>query len=273
MEIKYTSDGKKVIIIGSFNSQEKIVQEIFVVDGSEIPSGEHFVVKSLHDAPAVSWKEKTLKEMEARYEKLRAEYEQTTNDLQRKLNDQTKLLTKKLHQLSCIETSPYLEKGLGRVVDFISGQMTHVVMDSYDGVQVEEFDKVIAYVDSSYRERRVEDIKLCTVYGKCDGNLLFYINSYSDGSGGRNEIHPFNSREAALEKAKDMVLQKFSKSPSESLIRNAETLGIELPKNEIALYYEKVNEGIVSRIDGLAKDMETAKSKLIPEKTIKALKK
>jgi hypothetical protein len=44
-EIKFTADGKKVVVIGSLNSQEKIVQEIFVFDGSEIPSGEHFVVK------------------------------------------------------------------------------------------------------------------------------------------------------------------------------------------------------------------------------------
>ena len=64
MEIKFTTDGKKVIVIGSLNSQEKIVQEIFIVGGSEIPSGEHFVVKSLHDAPAVSWKEKNIKEIE-----------------------------------------------------------------------------------------------------------------------------------------------------------------------------------------------------------------
>ena len=56
-EIKYTSDGKKVAVIGRLNNQEQIVQEVFVVDGSEIPSGEHFVVKSLHDVPVLSWKE------------------------------------------------------------------------------------------------------------------------------------------------------------------------------------------------------------------------
>lgn len=59
--IKYTTDGKKVKVLGNLNSQEKIVQEIFIVNESEIPSGEHFVVKTLHDAPAVSWKEKNLK--------------------------------------------------------------------------------------------------------------------------------------------------------------------------------------------------------------------
>jgi hypothetical protein len=52
--VKYTSDGKKVVIIGNLNSQEKIVQEIFIINGQEVPSGENFVVKSLHDFPAIS---------------------------------------------------------------------------------------------------------------------------------------------------------------------------------------------------------------------------
>ena len=62
-DIKYTNDGKKVLIVGKLNSQETIVQEIFVSAGQEIPSGENFVVKSLHDAPAESWKEKNLREL------------------------------------------------------------------------------------------------------------------------------------------------------------------------------------------------------------------
>lgn len=46
-EIKYTTCGKKVVVIGDLNQTEKIVQEIFVTnDGAEIPSGERFVVKA-----------------------------------------------------------------------------------------------------------------------------------------------------------------------------------------------------------------------------------
>ena len=39
--IKYTTDGKKVVVIGDLNQTEKIVQEIYVTDdGCEIPQGE-----------------------------------------------------------------------------------------------------------------------------------------------------------------------------------------------------------------------------------------
>ena len=79
MEIKYTTDGKKVKVIGSLNNQQKIVQEIFITnDGSEIPSGENFVVTSLHEAPVESWKEKKLRELETNFDSTRRKLE---NDL------------------------------------------------------------------------------------------------------------------------------------------------------------------------------------------------
>lgn len=35
-EVKFTTDGRKVLVHGSLNSQEKIVQEIYVVGGKKI---------------------------------------------------------------------------------------------------------------------------------------------------------------------------------------------------------------------------------------------
>lgn len=54
-EFKYTTQGKKVRIMGKLNSTEYIVQEVFVDDkGNEIHAGENFVTKNLLDAPAKS---------------------------------------------------------------------------------------------------------------------------------------------------------------------------------------------------------------------------
>jgi 23S rRNA C2498 (ribose-2'-O)-methylase RlmM len=70
-ELKYTSDGKKVSVIGKINQTEFIVQEIFVTEsGDEIPSGENFTAKSLHDKPVISWKEKRIYEYELKYKKI-----------------------------------------------------------------------------------------------------------------------------------------------------------------------------------------------------------
>ena len=69
-ELKYLSDGRKVSVIGKINKTEYIVQEVFITEsGDEIPSGENFTAKSLHDAPVLSWKENEAKKVESRYEK------------------------------------------------------------------------------------------------------------------------------------------------------------------------------------------------------------
>lgn len=72
MQTKYTSDGKKVAIVGKLNAEQTIVQEIYVTDnGQEIPSGENFVVSSLHDQPVKKWStfyEQKCKDMEKLYE-------------------------------------------------------------------------------------------------------------------------------------------------------------------------------------------------------------
>ena len=58
-DLKFLSDGRKVSVIGKINKTEFIVQEVFVTaSGDEIPSGENFTAKSLHDAPVQSYKEK-----------------------------------------------------------------------------------------------------------------------------------------------------------------------------------------------------------------------
>ena len=67
--IKYTDDNKKVKVIGKLNNTDWIVQEIYIDGKTEVPSGEQFVTKSLHEKPLQSWKEKNLKELEERYEK------------------------------------------------------------------------------------------------------------------------------------------------------------------------------------------------------------
>lgn len=72
MQTKYTNDGKKVGIVGKLNAEQTIVQEIFITEsGQEIPSGENFVVTSLHDQPVKKWStfyEDRCKQAEKEYE-------------------------------------------------------------------------------------------------------------------------------------------------------------------------------------------------------------
>jgi len=63
--IKYTKDGKKVVVIGQINKTEFICKEIYVDEtGNEIPLGESFTSTNLLDYPAVTWAEKKIKRLE-----------------------------------------------------------------------------------------------------------------------------------------------------------------------------------------------------------------
>ncbi len=67
---KFLTDGRKVAVLGKLNNAEYIVQEIFVTPaGEEIPSGENFTAKSLHDAPIESYHKKEEARQKAYVEK------------------------------------------------------------------------------------------------------------------------------------------------------------------------------------------------------------
>ena len=75
-EFKYLSDGRKVLVVGKLNNVEYIVQEIFVTTGGdEVPSGERFTTKNLHDEPVVSYREKREKESEQRLKRIERDIE------------------------------------------------------------------------------------------------------------------------------------------------------------------------------------------------------
>lgn len=203
--IKFTNDGKKVLVVGKLNAQETIVQEIFVSSGQEIPSGENFVVKSLHDAPSESWKEKNLRELEARYEKDRLRLQAQLDDQENKL-----ALAKskaKAHAdvlLSFVKGSDASQIETLRL--FMAGQITHLFVAGYSPEIIHWTDSREVYDCDSYGGRtRVEGIKLVSLMGKTDGSLSYRLNQYRDGSGSSVTIFPATSYEGALAMAQDQL--------------------------------------------------------------------
>ncbi len=260
-QIKFTNEGKKVIIIGALNSQETIVQEIFIIDGKEKPSGENFVVKSLHDKPAVSWKEANLIALNLQYEKLKKQFDTDISVLERKIRDKSSVLRHKFNSLSAVEKNVDSNpKVLSRVLDFLSGEITHVALDNYNGIEIREFDSAIEQKEDYDSSK----IKLCTVFGKSDGSLEYRINTWSDGSGRDSTlIYPFKSYEEAKEKAKEMIVSKFDQYPSEDLIKKAKELGLKLDSEKVKAYYNKVNQGIKDNILRAEESIKQYKAKII----------
>ncbi len=249
-EVKYTSDGKKVIVVGKLNAQETIVQEIFISSGNEIPSGENFVVKSLHDAPSKSWKENHAIEIEARYEAKKGELER----LEKAVADKKKILSAKLDSLSKMVQGVSLGS-FELLSDVICGNITHVVTESYSS-EIMEWEKFIR--TDEYSQDR---LRLLSVYGYDDGSLTFYQGRYSDASGGSGQkFIPCKSIDEAIV-AFEQVLLKATYW-DENTIARAEKYGIKLPVDRVEEVKKRRRDEIQKAIDDHSKAIEKKKDEL-----------
>lgn len=252
LQIKYTSDGKKVVVIGNLNSQEKIVQEIFLINDVEVPSGENFVVTSLHDAPAVSWKEKRLAEIEANYVKYSAEYSERMDQLE------------KQYRSTCDRLGAFIsynikaeklinDESFSILLNFISGKIKYVLVGNYD-FEIIEYEK--------FNIQYEKDLKLVTLFGTSGGDLRYRIDKYSDGSGGSNqEIYLFTNHKDALTKLKEI----FSKCTyiNSTMIASAKKYKIELPKEALKRYKAERLKSMKSNIEQGKKQIDSAEKEIL----------
>lgn len=246
-EIKFTTDGKKVVVIGSLNSQEKIVQEIFIVDGSEIPSGEHFVVKSLHDSPAVSWKEKEIKSIEERFATDSLKYRMETEKLYKEHQKQASELRAKLQYVGkALKNAD--KQSFETLVNYITGKINWIIYEHYSSVELIPIEK--------FNQMYENKLRLISLFGSDDGSFTYAIGDYYDRSGSTKTFHPFDSYDEALVEFKILLLKK---DVSEENIKLAKQFGISYPADKVESYIKKRIESYNKNIYSAQKNIEQYK--------------
>lgn len=229
MDIKYTTDGRKVRVIGNLNNRETIVQEIFIDDtGAEIPSGENFVVKSLHDAPRVSWQEKELKNIEQEYKSAQESFKRKADDMRRQTRKVAAIIraSKEMERFFSMEKFKKLDL-------FLAGAFTHLIITKWSGLEIVEF-------GAETEDYNTRNIKLLTLFGRAGGELNWKLNTYSDGSGCSYIAEPCFSYEDALEKAQvkiNAIVEE--KGASDDLIWFSKKHKLHISKRAIADFMEK----------------------------------
>lgn len=204
MTHKFTSDGKKVAIIGALNAKETIVQEIFVTDGTEFPAGEHFVVKTLLDAPAETYKAKEerriledIKKHEAERDKLKAE-----------LSNYRFKAAAAVAKIKWIEgvSVDEIREVFDNLKSMLCGEYTHVVLPSYD-IEIMEWDHNLFAACDDYHRQMFESLRMISLYGNWNGRLKlsWKVNGYSDGSGGSKQFIPCKSLQEAIEASRAII--------------------------------------------------------------------
>ena len=258
--IKYTSDGKKVLVVGKLNAEQTIVQEIFVSAGQEIPSGENFVVKSLHDQPAESWKEKNLRDLESRYETQKAKLEREMDEHARRLRmaiDKAKAKTDCLLRFAANSDDSQLDT----LKKFMSGEITHLFVGGYSPQIVDFNDSNEPFdVDSWGGRVKVEGMKLVSLLGRSDGSLSYRLSHYSDGSGGGKDVKPAAGYEEALAMAQAEFEEQCAayleaKRSSIDLASWQKIKGIVVPDDVMAKYQEEADANRKARIKQLRDEL------------------
>lgn len=264
--IKYTKDGKKVVVIGDLNQTDKIVQEIFVTkDGDEIPQGERFIERNLLDEPAKSWKESKLEELQARYEKDKKEWDnkiEKINDEKRSAYDSLSSRVKWLRNVAKEPREKEFTKVVNQIADFLDGSEKWVFVANYSDWRLEKFNEestnsLLDYYEGSYGRKRFEEMRLLSLYGRSDGSLVWRINSYSDGSGSDNDVEFFKSQEDGLVYTQN----KFNaiKEYSDNHITLSKKYNLKLDEVKLKSYLDKKKEIIEKQI----KEVEERRDKLV----------
>lgn len=238
-EIKYTTDGKKVVVIGNLNSQERIVQEIFIVGGQEVPSGENFVVKSLHDAPAISWKDAELKKLKERNELALSRLESETKQYEKQLEDRRKKFKEDAKRLS--DKTRFIgaalqnadESSFNTIIAFIEGRIKWLVKNQYNPTLVSFAELVERETDSEYWS----SINLISLFGNDDGTLQFKVGDAYDGYKTFTSVIPFETKEDALVCLSGLLNAKAEYN--ETTVHEIKKHGFKADPEKLAVYIEK----------------------------------
>jgi FtsZ-binding cell division protein ZapB len=256
-QIKFTSDGRKVAVIGKLNAQETIVQEIFIVGESEIPSGENFVVKSLHDAVAISWKDVEIKRLKEQNERLisnlkseNKQYEDQLNKRRQQFKEQSKILSDKFKFIAAsIKNAD--ESSFNALLSFLEGRIKYVIINHNYAPTIVDF----VYIAEKYSDNDYwSGINLISLFGKDDGTLQYKVFDYYDGYKSHTDVIPFETYKEALLKLTDLI--NNLKEYNDDTLKSAKQHNIQLDSEKLSAYKEKISKHIIANIESSKLNIE-----------------
>lgn len=266
METKFLSDGRKVVIVGALNNQETIVQEVFVTaQGDEIPGGERFIAKSLHDTPVESYLSKEKARQEAALAKAKAQIESVNREIADTKN-KLSLYRDQLKQVKAF-ADHIDEQDLNHFVDVMTGQLNYVVPADYRIPKIERFSEYMSVIENSYGNKRYEGLKMMSVLGNSDGKIGLRVNRWGDGSGGYSDVTFFKTYEEAQEFVKSCAMKLLeSGSLRVEELQQLKKMSIEFSDEEMLLIRQSMYSSYDKSIESLASQFNKSKEKLEADK-------
>lgn len=243
METKFLSDGRKVVIVGQLNNTETIVQEVFVTQsGDELPGGERFVVKGLHDQPVESW----LSREKARQEKALADAKLKIENINKEIEGYRNKLSfwkEMVKQVGAF--AEYIDDAdLEHFADVMTGQVKFAVRLGYGIPSIEKFEDFMSSIDNYYGCKNFKGIKCLSLLGSTDGDISLHVNRYSDGSGGADFVEFYNTIDEARDCVKRIALDRIENPNGNGLsieeIKACSRMGVEFNATELKKIKERL---------------------------------
>ncbi|CQJ13144.1 Uncharacterised protein [Yersinia enterocolitica] len=266
METKFLSDGRKVVIVGQLNNQETIVQEVFVTAaGDELPGGERFVVKSLHDVPVETYLSKEKSRQEAALSEAKAKID----SINREITDTRNKLSMYRDTLKQVkEFSEHIdEQDLTHFIDVMTGQLNYAVASSYRLPKIERYSEYMSIIENSYGNKRYEGLKLLSVLGNSNGNIALKVNRYSDGSGDNTSVSFFKTYEEAKSFVKSIAIAQLDRNYiSVEELQECKRMGIEFNHDEMLVIRTKLHANSDKQLQNLSDNFNKSKEKIEADK-------
>lgn len=240
METKFLSDGRKVVIVGQLNNTETIVQEVFVTQtGDELPGGERFVVKSLHDQPVESW----LSREKVKQEKSLADAKSKIEQINKEIGDLRNTLSFWKEMVKQVRAfSEYIDEAqLDHFADVMTGQVRFAIRRDYNLPSIERFEDFMSSIDNYYGRKNFEGIKMLSVLGSTNGDIALRVNRYSDGSGGSDTVEFYKTIEEARQCVKRIALERLNGNGlSIDEVKKCRNMGINFSLDEMKLIRDRL---------------------------------
>ncbi|HII4519569.1 TPA: hypothetical protein ACY4UA_001005 [Yersinia enterocolitica] len=266
METKFLSDGRKVVIVGQLNNQETIVQEVFVTAaGDELPGGERFVVKSLHDVPVESYLSKEKARQEAALAKAKAAIESVNREISDTRN-KLSLYRDMLKQVKAF-TDNIEEQDLSHFVNVMTGQLNYAVQADYRIPKIEKFSEYMSVIDNSYGNKSYQGLKVMSVLGNSDGRIDLRVNRWGDGSGSYSDVTFFKTYEEAREFVKSSALKLLEiGSLSVEELQHLKKIGVEFNQDEMMKIRSRLESSCEKHLENLTATFNKSKEKIEADK-------
>jgi len=252
------------VVVGALNNQETIVQEVFVTQqGDEIPGGERFIAKSLHDTPVETYLSKEKARQEFALEKAKANLESINREVSETRN-KLNLYRDQLKQVKAF-TDHIEEQDLSHFIDVMTGQLNYAVQADYRIPTIHRFSEYMSVIDNYYGNRKYEGMKSMTVLGNSDGRIGLCVNRYGDGSGGNSDVTFFKTYEEAKAFVKSCAM-KLATSLRVEELKELKRIGVEFSIDEMQLIRSGMHSNFDKSLECLTDNFCKSKEKIEADK-------